>query len=188
LRIQNLLSFLILKDPYQSVKQLNSLHQNSHLRPNNFAPMKMRATIEDIKDSPKSGADPSEPLKQRKVGNITTPHHPRSLRTSYPSQALRFLEKVNGLNGTFNPSPSLPEQARTKMSIIVVGAGLGGLALAIALARRGHSVRVLEQASKLGEVRSVILLTICMLTQSLGRRRNSNSTKLRAPTTRLGCF
>ncbi|CAN9305919.1 unnamed protein product [Alternaria alternata] len=38
------------------------------------------------------------------------------------------------------------------MSIIVVGAGLGGLALAIALARRGHSVRVLEQASKLGEV------------------------------------
>jgi hypothetical protein len=164
------------------VKQLNSLDQNPHLRPNNFAPVKMRATIEDIKDSPESGADPSEPLKQRKVGDIATPHHPRSLRTSYPSQALRFLEKVNG------PSPSLPEQARIKMSIIVVGAGLGGLALAIALARRGHSVRVLEQASKLGEVRSAILLTICMLTQSSGRRRNPNSTKLRAPTTRLGCF
>ncbi|CAN9305704.1 unnamed protein product [Alternaria alternata] len=112
----------------------------------------MRTTIEDIKDSPESGADPSEPLKQRKVGDIATPHDLPSLRTSYPSQALRFLEKVNGLNGTSTPSPSLPEQARIKMSIIVVGAGLGGLALAIALARRGHSVRVLEQASKLGEV------------------------------------
>jgi hypothetical protein len=170
------------------VKQLNSLHKNPHLRPNNFAPVKMRATIEDIKESPESGADPSERLKQRKAEDIATPHHPRSLRTSYPSQALRFLEKVNGLSGTSTTSPSSPEQARIKMSIIVVGAGLGGLALAIALARRGHSVRVLEQASKLGEVRSVILLRICMLTQTLGRRRNPNSTKLRAPTTRLGCF
>jgi salicylate hydroxylase len=34
----------------------------------------------------------------------------------------------------------------------VVGAGLGGLATAIALARKGHSVTVLEQASRLGEV------------------------------------
>ena len=148
----------------------------------------MRAIIEDIKDSPELVADPSERFKRRKTEDIATPHHPLSLKTSYPSQALRFLEKANERNATSTPSIFLPEQARIKMSIIVVGAGLGGLALAIALARRGHSVRVLEQASKLGEVRSVILLTICMLTQSLGRRRNSNSTKLRAPTTRLGCF
>ena len=147
----------------------------------------MRAIIEDIKDSPELVADPSERFKRRKTEDIATPHHPLSLKTSYPSQALRFLEKANERNGS-TPPVSLPEQARIKMSIIVVGAGLGGLALAIALARRGHSVRVLEQASKLGEVRSVILSTICMLTQSLGRRRNPDSTKLRAPTTRLGCF
>ena len=120
----------------------------------------MRAIIEDIKDSPTLGAIPSERLKRRVTEDIATPHHPPILKAPYPSQALRFLEKVNG------PSPSLPEQARIKMSIIVVGAGLGGLALAIALARRGHSVRVLEQALKLGEVRSVIPSTICMLTQS----------------------
>lgn len=39
-----------------------------------------------------------------------------------------------------------------KFKVIVVGAGLGGLATAIALARKGHTVTVLEQASQLGEV------------------------------------
>jgi salicylate hydroxylase len=126
----------------------------------------MRAIIEDIKDSPTLGAIPSERLKRRVTEDIATPHHPPILKASYPSQALRFLEKVNGRNGTFTSPASFPEQARIKMSIIVVGAGLGGLVLAIALARRGHSVRVLEQALKLGEVRSVIPSTICILTQS----------------------
>jgi salicylate hydroxylase len=114
--------------------------------------VKMRAIIEDIKDSPTSGADPSGRLKRRKTEDIATPHRPPSLRTSYPSQALRFLEKMNEQDVSSTPSASLPEPARFKMGIIVVGAGLGGLALAIALARRGHSVRVLEQASGLGEV------------------------------------
>lgn len=40
-----------------------------------------------------------------------------------------------------------------KLSIVVVGAGLGGLATAIALALKGHKVMVLEQATKLSEVR-----------------------------------
>lgn len=38
------------------------------------------------------------------------------------------------------------------LSIIVVGAGLGGLAAAISCTLAGHEVTVLEQASKLGEV------------------------------------
>lgn len=39
-----------------------------------------------------------------------------------------------------------------KLKIIVVGAGLGGLATAIALRRRGHEVIVFEKAPELGEV------------------------------------
>ncbi len=42
---------------------------------------------------------------------------------------------------------------------IVVGAGLGGLATALALARRGVAVQVLEQASQLGEAGAGITLS-----------------------------
>lgn len=38
------------------------------------------------------------------------------------------------------------------MNILIVGAGIGGLAAAASLLRRGHRVRVYEQAPKLGEV------------------------------------
>ena len=38
------------------------------------------------------------------------------------------------------------------MDIVIVGAGLGGLAAAAVLQRRGHSVRVLEQSAQAGEV------------------------------------
>lgn len=52
------------------------------------------------------------------------------------------------------PGPSKPEldQAKIKLSIIIAGAGIGGLAAAIALRRRGHSVIVFEKAPELGEV------------------------------------
>ncbi|KAJ8118508.1 hypothetical protein OPT61_g525 [Boeremia exigua] len=74
---------------------------------------------------------------------------------TYPSQSLRFLGSLpsedlmhyNVLNGSTSQ-----ERAQTKLNIVIVGAGLGGLALCIALARRGHTVRVLEQAKQLGEV------------------------------------
>ncbi|KAK9379274.1 uncharacterized protein V2V93DRAFT_373441 [Kockiozyma suomiensis] len=39
-----------------------------------------------------------------------------------------------------------------KLNIVVVGAGLGGLAAGIAFAMRGHSVTLLEAAPKLGEI------------------------------------
>ena len=43
-------------------------------------------------------------------------------------------------------------QANVPLTIIISGAGLGGLAAAIALRRRGHTVTVFERAPELGEV------------------------------------
>ncbi|KAJ5811045.1 Monooxygenase FAD-binding [Penicillium robsamsonii] len=68
-----------------------------------------------------------------------------SLKTpTYPSNCLKFLNDPLAGEGT------IPAQVR--LNIIVVGAGLGGLATAIALASSGHTVTVYEQAQKLGEV------------------------------------
>ena len=41
---------------------------------------------------------------------------------------------------------------RDKCCVIVVGAGLGGLAVAIGMKRAGHDVTVLERMLELGEV------------------------------------
>jgi len=50
-----------------------------------------------------------------------------------------------------------------RQKIILVGAGLGGLAAAISLLKAGHDVEVYEQASKLGEVGAGIQLSAnCM--------------------------
>jgi salicylate hydroxylase len=44
--------------------------------------------------------------------------------------------------------------------VAIVGAGLGGLAAAIAISRAGHRVTVIEQAQQLGEVG--YLLVMCL--------------------------
>ncbi|KIW56578.1 hypothetical protein PV05_05230 [Exophiala xenobiotica] len=83
-------------------------------------------------------------------------HIPES--ASYPTGSLDFLVKLQKdeekrqkamrasslVNGE--------DLSRLKLNIIIVGAGLGGLAAAIALSRRGHKVTVFEQAPELGEV------------------------------------
>src|SRR5215470_14257802 len=46
----------------------------------------------------------------------------------------------------------------TSSPILVAGGGIGGLAAALALARQGFSVRVLEQSSELGEIGAGIQL------------------------------
>ena len=43
------------------------------------------------------------------------------------------------------------------LRIAIIGAGLGGLAAAIGIARAGHKVTILEQAPLLGEVSSHLL-------------------------------
>lgn len=81
-----------------------------------------------------------------------------SLRTSYPTQSLSFLRGLKGAESGSETS-SRPAQAKLKLNIVIAGAGLGGLATSIALARRGHSVIVLEQAPKLDEVHKLTALT-----------------------------
>ena len=43
------------------------------------------------------------------------------------------------------------------LRIAIIGAGLGGLAAAIGIARAGHEVTIIEQAPLLGEVGSHLL-------------------------------
>ncbi|KAI5241768.1 hypothetical protein E4T42_07892 [Aureobasidium subglaciale] len=83
---------------------------------------------------------------------------------SYPTRCTTFLDDLakdvhdsRHLNGNTNGSRAnepgvIPPRALVPLDIIIVGAGLGGLATSIALSRRGHKVRVLEQATALGEV------------------------------------
>jgi hypothetical protein len=109
--------------------------------------------------------------------------------SDYPSRSESLLKKLMVQNGTKGP-----RQAELPLRIIVIGAGLGGLATSIALARRGHNITVLEQAQKLGEVRLVLhishfwgwegALLRSWFTQ--GRRWHTDSTKLGQTTQVVG--
>lgn len=48
--------------------------------------------------------------------------------------------------------------ASDRLPVLVAGGGIGGLAAALALVRRGHAVKVLEQAGEIGEIGAGIQL------------------------------
>ncbi|MDO9612501.1 MAG: NAD(P)-binding protein, partial [Serpentinimonas sp.] len=49
-------------------------------------------------------------------------------------------------------------QTRSELPVLVAGGGIGGLAAALALVRRGFPVKVLEQAPEIGEIGAGIQL------------------------------
>jgi len=85
--------------------------------------------------------------------NSTESTHTKVPTTTYPTNSLQFLQRLIESQKVDNKADLQPLPAEVQLKIVIVGAGLGGLATAIALARHGHSVTVLEQAHQLGEVR-----------------------------------
>ena len=78
---------------------------------------------------------------------------------------------------TTNTMATIKPQANP-LHVIVVGAGLGGLAAAIATRLSGHNVTICEQAPALGEVNSPLHLRIGSYSQSEGWSRNPDPTQL----------
>lgn len=94
---------------------------------------------------------------------------PKYTSTTYPSNCLQFLQDVPHLHlqNETNHTPTIVEQAQVKLNVLVVGAGLGGLATAVALRRRGHTVTVFEQAPELAEVNQTALLIVSYISKFL---------------------
>ncbi|KAB5523029.1 hypothetical protein GE09DRAFT_1065478 [Coniochaeta sp. 2T2.1] len=76
-----------------------------------------------------------------------------SIKTaSYPTRSLDFLRRLEESKLPKLDGEKISKTPSFLLDIIVVGAGIGGLATSVALARRGHTVTVLEQAPALAEV------------------------------------
>ena len=70
-------------------------------------------------------------------------------------------------------------EAPVKLRFVIAGAGLGGLAASIGLARAGHEVEILEQSSSSREVITPLgCCKVCSPNQIKDRCRHSPSSKL----------
>src|SRR5438445_11714637 len=59
---------------------------------------------------------------------------------------------------TGQETTAMTRNASTRLPLLVAGGGIGGIAAALALTRRGFDVTVLEQAPELGEIGAGIQL------------------------------
>jgi NADPH-dependent 2,4-dienoyl-CoA reductase/sulfur reductase-like enzyme len=64
------------------------------------------------------------------------------------------------------------------INVVIVGAGLGGLSAAIALARGGHQVTIVEQTPKLGEVSTSTKALVISANRCKGYCGYTSSSKL----------
>ncbi|KAM0205010.1 hypothetical protein ACHAQI_009558 [Fusarium lateritium] len=71
--------------------------------------------------------------------------------TAYPSRSTTLLNRIHR-SAPISNGNGQATGSKVRLQIVIVGAGLGGLATAVALARQGHEVTILEQAVSLGEV------------------------------------
>lgn len=98
------------------------------------------------------GVPPSEkPLAVSFSAISLKTHHTLTRRIQVPSYPSNCLQFAKLLKETASHAAQ-PKISPVNLNVILVGAGLGGLATAIALIQAGHTVTIYEQTTVLGEV------------------------------------
>lgn len=75
-----------------------------------------------------------------------------NIQISYLNLVILFFE-CNNIPTIRHIYPSFQMSSTFRINVVIVGAGLGGLAAAIGISQAGHHVTVIERAPQLGEVR-----------------------------------
>lgn len=83
------------------------------------------------------------------VENLALPGGLRRARTAVPPSCDTF-ENVQAVNDNVSSKMSSTDHRATEIDVTVIGGGVVGLAAALAIARRGHSVAILERERGFG--------------------------------------